>query len=75
MGALVSDDIKNAVEIIKAAILQSQGRALRAVNKEQLALYYGIGKFVSENSREQKWGTGAIGLISEYLKKELPGLK
>ena len=30
---------KNAVDIIKTAILQSQARAAKAVNQEQLALY------------------------------------
>ena len=66
---------KNAVDIIKTAILQSQCRAAKAVNKEQLALYYSIGKFVSENSREGTWGTGAIETISRTLQKELPGLR
>ena len=72
------DNIKqyqNAVDIIKTAILQSQYRAAKAVNKEQLALYYSIGKFVSENSREGTWGTGAIETISQTLQKELPGLR
>ena len=32
--------IGNAVQVIKSAILQSQQRALKGVNQEQLALYY-----------------------------------
>ena len=36
-----------AVKVIKEAILQSQYRAASIVNKEQLSLYYGIGKYVS----------------------------
>lgn len=40
-----------AVRVIKEAILRSQYRAASSVNKEQLSLYYGIGKYVSENSR------------------------
>ena len=55
--------------------IQSQARAVKAVNQEQLALYYSIGKFVSENSREGTWGTGAIKTISQTLQKELPGLR
>ena len=35
---------KNAVDVIKTAILQSQTRAVKAVNQEQLALYFGIGR-------------------------------
>ncbi len=64
-----------AVQLIKQAIMGSQLRALRAVNQEQLALYFGIGKYVSENSRKGTWGTGAIEAISDQLQRELPGLK
>ena len=59
----------------KRAILQSQYRAARSVNREQLSLYYSIGKYVSINSREGKWGTGVIEAISLTLQKELPGLR
>ena len=67
--------LASAVLAIKGAILQSQQRALRAVNQEQLALYYGIGRYVSANTRKKNWGKGAIETISEQLRKELPGLK
>ena len=66
---------QNAVDVIKTAILQSQARAAKAVNQEQLALYYGIGRYVSANSRKKNWGKGAIDTISEQLRKELPGLR
>ena len=48
----MADEVRkyqNAVDIIKTAILQSQARAAKAVNQELLALYYGIGRYVSEN--------------------------
>lgn len=63
------------VSVIKEAILKSQARAAQIVNQELLALYYGIGRFISVNSREGKWGTGAIKAISDQLKQELPGLR
>ena len=66
---------QNAVEIIKTAILQSQARAVKAVNQEQLALYFGIGRYVSANTRKKNWGQGAIEAISNQLKQELPGLR
>jgi len=72
------DEITNydkAVEIIKTAILQSQYGAVRSVNEKQLMLYYGIGKYISLNSRKGFWGKGAIDAISERLEKELPGLR
>ncbi len=47
---LVTTDVtENAVQVIKAAILQSQQRALKAINQEQLTLYYGIVRYVSAN--------------------------
>ncbi|GHT32792.1 hypothetical protein AGMMS49574_17130 [Bacteroidia bacterium] len=66
---------KEAVRSIKEAILRSQYKAASAVNKEQLSLYYGIGRYVSQNSRDGFWGTGAIEQISTNLQKELPGLR
>lgn len=38
-------------------------------------MYFGIGKYVSENSRKGFWGKGAIEFISKQLQKELPGLR
>lgn len=64
-----------AVKVIKEAILRSQYRAASSANKEQLSLYYGIGCYVSKNSREGFWGKGAIEAISLQLQKELPGLR
>ena len=64
-----------AVQTIKSAILQSQYMAIKLVNKEQLALYYGIGRYISQNSRQGYWGTAAIKVISMRLQAELPGLR
>ena len=64
-----------AIRVIKEAILQSQYQAASIVNKVQLSLYYGIGKYVSENSRNGYWGKNAIETISRQLQRELPGLR
>jgi predicted nuclease of restriction endonuclease-like (RecB) superfamily len=66
---------KDAVRQIKLAILQSQYRAAKGVNAEQLSLYFGIGQYISEHSRKGYWGTGAIEGISKQLQRELPGLR
>lgn len=70
-----SNELSNAVQVIKGAILQSQQRALKAINQEQLALYYGIGRYISVNTRKKNWGKGFIEALSEQLRKELPGLR
>ncbi len=64
-----------AVKVIKTAILRSQSRAVAYTNAEMLSLYYAIGGYVSGNSREGAWGTGAIDEISARLREELPGLR
>ena len=69
------NELHKAVLNIKDAILKSQARSAQLINQEQLSLYYGIGRYVSENSRKGFWGKGAIANISKQLKAELPGLK
>ena len=64
-----------ATEQIKEAILSSQYKAAKQVNAVQLSLYYGVGRYVSQNTRKGVWGTGAIEVIAEQLHKELPGLR
>lgn len=68
-------ELKDAVKTIKTAILQSQSRAAQMISGTQLSLYFGVGLYVSANSRQGTWGTGAIKFISEQLRRELPGLR
>ena len=65
----------DAVNLLKSAILQSQARAVKAVNQEQLALYYGVGRYISANTRNKNWGTGMIKAISQRLRREIPGIR
>ena len=64
-----------AVKTIKTAILQGQYAASKGTNRIQLATYFAIGKYISQNSRQGFWGKGALETISEQLRKELPGLR
>lgn len=61
-----------AVRIIKEAILRSRYRATSAANKEQLSLSYGIGCYVSKNSRDGFWGKGAIEKSASNYKRSSP---
>ena len=40
-----------------------------------MSLYFGIGFYISLNSRKGTWGTGALTRISDQLRRELPGLR
>ncbi len=75
MEEKLSPQYNDAVQQIKTAILKSQAKALAGVNQEQLALYYGIGRFISVNTREGTWGKGALETISRQLRAEVPGLR
>ena len=73
---IIPSNYNQAAEIIKTAILQGQYEALKDENRVQLAVYFGVGKYVSFNSRKGgAWGTGALEAISERLRKILPGLR
>ena len=65
---------REAAQNIKHAILQSRYSAAENANIEMLNLYYGVGEYISVNTRSGKWGTGAIEAISEQLQGEIPGL-
>ncbi len=75
MKDILSLKYNDAVHQIKTAIMQSQSKALASVNQEQLALYYGIGRYISYNTRKGAWGKDAIATISKQLSIEMPGLK
>ncbi len=74
-GNSIKEIVASAVSQIRVAILKSQERAVKAVNQEQLALYFGIGRFISVNTRNRNWGKGIIEGISQQLRQELPGLR
>lgn len=74
-GVNMNEQYAQAVKTIKDAILKSQLQTARHANGVQLSLYYSIGGYVSNNSREGTWGTGAIDEISARLREELPGLR
>jgi len=65
----------DAIQSIKTAILRSRYRAASLANSEMLMLYFRVGGYISQNSREGKWGTNAIETIAIQLQKELPGLR
>jgi predicted nuclease of restriction endonuclease-like (RecB) superfamily len=75
MTDIKTTDYESAIKEIKAAILKSRYTAARLANRELLLLYFKVGQYVANNSREGFWGTGAIAEISKRLTQELPGLR
>ena len=63
------------VKEIKEKILKAQYNALKAVNKELIALYYDIGKNIFEKQQKFGWGKSIVKELSLELQKEFVGIK
>ena len=59
---------------IKIQINSSQQRALLAVNKELILLYWNIGSKILEAQDKEGWGAKIIETLSKELKNEFPDL-
>lgn len=60
---------------LKFRIAQSRHIAARLVNREQLMLYYYIGKLLYDKITEQNWGDKVLTQIATDLKDQMPDLR
>ena len=60
---------------LKQAILNSRYNAIKLVNKEQLLLYYEVGKLLNEKIINEGWGAKVLDNISTDLQLHFPGLR
>jgi len=60
---------------IKDRVRAAQYEALRAVNRELVALYWDIGRMIVERQGEQKWGKAIVENLAGDLQLEFPGLR
>lgn len=66
------EDYKSLISEIKQRIRSGQYAALRAVNKELIALYWDIGSTLSLRSLSEKWGKSLVQNLSLDLQNEFP---
>ena len=59
---------------IKNRIHTAQYDALRAVNKELLALYWDIGRMITDRQQGKTWGKAVVEQLSGDLQNEFPGI-
>lgn len=59
---------------IKDRVRVAQYEALRAVNRELVALYWDIGRLIVERQGQQKWGKAIVENLAADLQSEFPGL-
>ena len=59
---------------IKQRIRSAQYEALKAVNKELIALYWDIGRMIQERQKGHTWGKAVVTQLAKDLQKEFPGI-
>lgn len=62
------NDFQKIVSIIENAKI----RAIKAVNTELIEMYWQIGKYISEKSKNDGWGKGVVKEFSDFLQKTYP---
>lgn len=65
----------NFIKDIKQQIIQSRYNAAKLVNREQLILYFNIGKALCLKVKSEKWGESVLQRIADDLQRQLPGLR
>jgi predicted nuclease of restriction endonuclease-like (RecB) superfamily len=59
---------------IKERIRSAQYAALKAVNKELIALYWDIGKLIVDRQQGASWGRSIVEQLAHDLRAEFPGI-
>jgi predicted nuclease of restriction endonuclease-like (RecB) superfamily len=69
-----SDDYKLVLADVKRRVQEAQYAALKAVNRELIALYWDIGRIVVEKQEALRWGEGVIETLARDLRVEFEGV-
>lgn len=72
---LNSKDYETFLLELKERIRTAQVRAVIAVNRELVLLYWQIGREILSRQRQQGWGAKVIGQLAKDLKQEFPEVK
>ena len=68
-------DYRDFVRSLKQKVQSAQSKAARAVNTQLIALYWEIGKLITEKQQAAGWGDAVINQVAQDLTHELGGLK
>ena len=74
MSDLLPNDYIKLLAEIKERIRTAQYAALRAVNKELIALYWDIGQMIVSRQQEETWGRSIVQQLAADLRNEFPGI-
>lgn len=74
-NSIISPEYLNFKDEITARIRSAQYEALKAVNREMIALYWEIGKRITEQQTASGWGKSVVENLSRDIQKEFPGIQ
>lgn len=60
---------------VKDRVARAQYDALKAVNKELIALYWDIGRMIVDRQKEHGWGKAIVESLARDLQLEFPGMQ
>ena len=69
------NELDNTFIGIAQIIEEARDNAYRKVNEELILMYWRVGQFLSEKSKEANYGDGYINSLSEYIKNRFLGIK
>src|SRR6266568_1244463 len=72
---LIPSDYQAFLQSIKTRVQQAQLKALVAVNRELILLYWQIGRGILERQEQQGWGAGVIDQLSRDLHAAFPEMR
>ncbi|MBX3288968.1 MAG: DUF1016 family protein [Acidobacteria bacterium] len=75
MSDIDSDNYGRLLSEVKTRIRNAQYEALKAVNKELIALYWDIGRMIVERQKGETWGKSVVENLATDLQNEFPGIK
>ena len=75
MSTIQQNDYSQFLVEIKERIRSAQYEAMKAVNKEMIALYWDIGKSIVDKQQQLGWGKAIVETLSKDLQNEFPGIR
>ena len=74
MSNAIPEDYRNLLVEVKQRIRSAQYEALKAVNKELIALYWDIGRMIVTRQQGTSWGKSVVEQLAKDLQAEFPGI-
>lgn len=69
------DDYAALLAEVKERVYSAQYEALKAVNRELVALYWDIGKLIAGRQEREGWGRSVVEQLADDLQNEFPGVR